>query len=279
MKTKRILILLVIVLLAPSFCFAKLNGEKADEVKVNLYYKRSPVWKDYVKALEQKTNSDGVLKARNVLEGWYKIKIDDDDQKSGQSIAVKLRVLSEKSKYVKNAKVKLYTKVGDDKYFIKEVDTDKNGYFETEGLVSGHEYYIEVNTGKNDIRNFSKKPNQPRIKALAKKIGIKKKGEKWLQALYARTDENQVLDVGKIQQGFYKFSLKYGDTLPQGFFNVQAQVLSHDAEKIKKPTVLKLYAYPNKVRTFIGEVTTDEDGNIFLPKLVPEITYRVIVKD
>lgn len=247
-------------------------------MKMNLYFKRSPVWKDYVKALEQRTNSDGVLEAENVLEGWYKIKIDEDEQESDQSIAVKLKVLTIKGQYVENAKVKLYTKIGDTKYFIKEVDTDEEGYIESEGLLSGHEYYIEVNPGKYDLRNFNRIMNQPRIKVKAKKIGENKEGENWLQGLYAQTDENQTLDAGKIQEGTYKFSLRYGDILPKGFFNVKAQVLDTDAQKIKKPTKLNFYAYPNNVKTFAGEMTTTKDGSILLPKLIPNMVYSFSIK-
>jgi len=207
-KTKIILPLLVFIALAPSACLARLNGEKADDVKVKLYFKHAPEWKDYIKVLEQKTDSDGVLKAKNALEGWYKVEIAKDDQVSGQSIAVKLKVLTEKGQYTKDAKVKLYTKVGDTKYFIKEVSTDEKGYMTSEGLLSGHEYYIEVNAKKDELSNFSKEATQPRIKARAKKIGENKKGDKWLQGLFTQTDENKILNVGKIQEGFYKFELK-----------------------------------------------------------------------
>lgn len=278
-KTKIILPLLAFIILTPNICLAETSGEKADDVQVKVYFKRSPEWKDYVKVLAKKTTSKGVLEAENVPEGWYKMEIAEKDERSNQRLAVRLKVLTKKGQYVRNAKVKLYAKVGDAKIFVTEIETDERGWFEKEGLISGHEYYIEINAEGNQIRNFSEKSNQPRIKAKAKKIGENKGGEKWIWGLYTQTDENQILDVKKIQEGYYKFDIKEGDKLPLGFFNVRAQILDPDAKEIKKPTKIKLYAYPNDMEVFAGEITTSANGEIFLPKLVLNMKYRLDILD
>lgn len=282
-KIKKILLMAILMLmfiaLVPGSCWASVSGTKTDNVTVKLYFKRSPEWKKYVKTLTKDTNSDGVLKAENVLEGWYKPVIVDEDTEAGQYLAVKLRMLNVDGQYVKNTKVKMYIKIGDSKIYVKTVDSDERGWIESEGLTSGSEYYLEVDNDKDEIAKFSQKLNQPRIKAKVKKVGKNKKGENWIQGLYTRTDKNQTLDVGKIQEGFYKFFLKKGDVLPKGFFNVQAQILRSNTKKIQKPTMLKLYAYPQDKKTFLGEVKTSQHGEIFLPKMIPNIKYRVVVAE
>lgn len=274
-----LLILLFATIMAPSSCFA-LSGIKTDNITVKLYFKRSPEWKNYVKALTKDTDSKGVLEAKNVLEGWYKPVIEDNDIEDGQRLAVHLQMLNEKGQFLKNAEVKMYTKnSSDEKIYIKTVNTDEKGWIESEGLVSGHEYYLEVNSDKDEIRKYSKRDNQPRIKVKGKKIGNKKQGENWIQGLYTRTDENQILDVGKIQEGYYEFYLKNGDVLPKGFFHAKAIILDSKAKRIKKITTLKLYAFPQNKKTYVGEVKTSEYGEVILPKLITNMKFQMVVVD
>ena len=276
---KKLFLVALFMALMPSACFASLNGVKTNNVTVKLFFKRSPEWRHYVKVLTERTTSKGVLKAKNVLEGWYKPEIIKKDKKAGQSLAVKLKMLNEDGHYVKNAKVKMYMKIGGSKFYVKTVKTDKKGWIESEGLTSGNEYYLAVKNNKNEISKFSKKLDQPRIMAMAEKVGKNKEGAKWIKGIYTNTDKNQTLNVGKIQGGYYKFSLKKGDILPKGFFNVKAQILGSDTKKIKKPTLLMLYAFPQNKKTLAGKVLTSKDGEVILPKLVPNMKFQIVVMD
>lgn len=280
-KIKKILpLLLLMLVVAPSSCLASINGLKTNNVTVKLYFKRSPEWKDYVKVAIKDTDFNGVLEAKNVLEGWYKPVIIDKDTENGQKLAVRLRMLNEEGQRIKNAQVKMYIKsLSGVKTYIKTVDTDENGWVESEGLVSGREYYLEVVADKDEISNFSKKANQPRIKVKAKKIGKNKEGENWIQGFYSRVNEQQILEVGKIREGYYKFSLKKGDVLPQGFFHVKAELRDSDGKRIKKPTLLKLYAFPQDKKTYMGQLKTSEHGEVIMPKLVPNMKFQVVVVD
>ncbi|PID52756.1 MAG: hypothetical protein CR972_00140 [Candidatus Moraniibacteriota bacterium] len=251
------------------------SGTNIDETYVKIKTKQGGEWFTTRKV---KTDDDGVLRLKDVLPGKYKFTVDNDDEKSGQSLGLELRMQDEKGRRIKDKiDVKLYAYINNTKTFIKTVKTDKKGWLDIEGVSLNMIYELNV----KDNGSVKSKDGLARIKTKAKI-----KGSDWFQSSYDRLEAdnsgktNGVLEMKNVIPGKYKFKLKSGDpydsTKP---FIVHAQMRKDTGKRIKKSTKVKIYAYIFGTKTIAGEVMTDDEGWILLPEVRTNMKYRLKVKD
>ncbi len=248
-----------------------LSGTNADDTRVKFYSEQG---NDWFRSLTMDTNDDGVLKIKNVLPGWYKLKINDDDTHSSQTVAVEARMLDLDGRRLKEkTNVDLfYNTAAGVKTAIGTVQTDEDGWLKKAGLSADVEYKFELSD--NDDSSVSKKEGKTRIKCKAKIDD-----SDWFSSFYGRTDENQVLEVINVLPGKYKFKYKSGDRDVALPFILKATVLTEKGEEIEEATKVHLWAYlgPEKVKTFAGEVITNEDGEITVPGVMHGVKYKIKV--
>ena len=252
---------LAVVGLTMPFSAKALSGINTDDIDVKLYTKQGGDW---FKALEKETDHKGVLHVKNVLPGKYRMEIDEDDEETTQYLAVDLRMLDEDGRRLKDkTDVDLYVYINGVKTFVKTEETDDEGWMRVGLLSFDTEYYIDV----KDTSGVKKKSGELRIKTDAKIDD-----SDWFQAFYTNTEDG-VLTVRDVLPGKYKFEAK--DAVNQPFM-LRARLLD-DKSKRAENSKVDLYVYINKVRTFIGEVKTDDDGWIFLPNLMTDMKYKISV--
>jgi len=248
-----------------------LSGTNADDIRVKLYTDQGDDW---FRALTLDTDDDGVLKIKNVLPGWYEVRINDDDTHSGQTVAVEARMLDLDGRRLKEeTNVDLYYRTtAGVKTFIGTVETDEDGWLKKSGLIADVEYKFALSD--NDDSHVSKKDGQTRIK-----VKTKIDDSKWFPSFYGRTDENQILEVINVLPGKYKFKYKSGDRDVSLPFTLNAQLLNEKGEEIDEVTKVHLWAYlgPEKIKTFAGEVMTNDDGEITVPGLMHGVKYKIEV--
>ena len=243
------------------FSAKALSGINTDKIDVKLYTKQGGDW---FKALEKKTDHRGVLHVKNVLPGKYKMSIDDDDEETTQYLAVDLRMLDEDGRRLKDkTDVDLYVYISGVKTFVKTERTDDEGWMRVGGLSFDTEYYLDV----KDTSGVKKKDGELRIK-----VDAKIDDSDWFQALYANTEDG-VLTARAVLPGKYKFEAK--DAANQTFI-LKARLLD-DKSKVAEDSKVKLYVYVNKVRMFLGEVKTDDNGWLVLPNLMTDMKYKISV--
>jgi 5-hydroxyisourate hydrolase-like protein (transthyretin family) len=250
-----------------------LSGIHADDTRVKLYSEQGDDW---FRALTERTDSDGVLELKNVLPGWYEARINDDDETSGQTVAIKARMLDLDGRRLKEeTNVDLFHETATGvKTPMGTVETDEDGWLKVSPLSADVKYKFELSD--NDDSSIGHKDGKTRIKCKAKIDD-----SNWFSSYYGRTDENQVLEVINVLPGKYKFKYKSGDRDVALPFILNATVLSEKGEEIKEVTKVHLWAYlgPEKVKTFAGEVMTNDDGEITVPGLMPGVKYKIEVKD
>ncbi len=256
------------------FTTMAISGKNAKNVYVEINTKQGNKW---FTARNVKTDKDSSLKLKDVLPGKYKFELDKKDRKSGQTLALKLKMLDKNGKKIKGkAKIDAYIYVGDIKIFINTFKTNKNGYLNLEGIIPNTVYELKV----KDNGKISKKNNLARIKTKTK---INK--SKWFTSSYKRLDSdttgltNGILKMTNVLPGKYKFKIKSGDNYDMRKpFIVKARMRKNNGKKIKKPTTVKVYAYPYGIRLKIAEIQTDNKGWITLPKAQPGMKYRLKIK-
>lgn len=249
--------------MVPLFAGA-VSGTNVDNLKIKAYTKQGEKW---FKASTSRTDSHGVLTKERILPGWYKFKVRGEDEKSGQTLAVKLRMLdADGKKITEKSDVDLYYKdAAGTKIAISTVETDKKGWIELSGLSFDTEYKLDV----KDEASLSHK-DKVRIKVKAKIDG-----SDWFVSRYKRVDETGALNVEDVLPGKYKFKYKNGDQSPALPFTLKARMLTEKGEKVKEATKVQLYAYINKVKTPVGELMTDERGWVTIPGVMTGIKYKV----
>ncbi len=258
----------IVVLLSTQNVHASVAGTNADKVKVSVETKQGGTW---IEAREDKTDRNGVLEFENVLPGKYKFTIDKDDLERGQTLGLELRLLDKDGRAIKNerADVDVYIYGGKTKIFIARYQTDKDGWLDLAGITSGTVYEIDV---REEMR-IKSKDNQPRIKMKAKI-----NGSDWFKVAYKRI-KNGWLEVEDVLPGSYKFKYKSKDVTDINQpFNLKARVRNSSGDNVKNAKV-KLYAYPFGEKTFVAEIKTDKKGWIQLPGVVPNMKYKIRVKD
>ena len=251
------------------------SGTNIDDTYVEIHTKQGGEW--FV-ARKVKTDNDSSLRLKDVLPGKYKFELDDDDQKSGQTLGLELKMKDEDGKNIKEkTEVDAYIYIGDSKVFINTFKTDKSGYLDLEGITTGMVYELKV---KGDGK-VSKGDNLARIK-----VKTKIDGSDWFYSSYDQFDidpsglTNGILEITDVLPGKYKFKIKSGDpyNMKKGFI-VKARMRKESGKKIKKPTQVNVYAYPYGIKTKVAEMMTDSKGWITLPGAQPDMKYRLKVKD
>ncbi len=244
------------------------SGVNMDDVRTKLYAKQGGDW---FRALTVDADDDGVVEAENVIPGWYKLKVGEEDRKGTQYVAVKLRMRDQDGKKLyEDTPVDLYVKVGDDKVFIGTVSTDKYGWLEVENLSLDTEYKLEID--ERDGGSVHQKDGRARVKVNAK---IDKSD--WFRAFYDRTDENMTLKAENVLPGKYKYRYNDSDRTANLPFNLHVRLVNEKGEKLKDPTKVNLFAYVGGAKTPIGQVMTDEKGWVFLPGVMTEMKYAIEV--
>lgn len=248
---------------------ASVSGTNADKVKVSAKTKQGGEWID---AREDKTDRNGVLEFENVLPGKYKFTIDANDIQAGQTLGLELRLLDEHGRKIddERADVDVYVYIADTKVFVARYQTDKDGWLDLAGITSDTVYELDV----KDKMHIGSKDNQPRIKMKAKI-----NGSDWFLAAYKRISKDGWLEVEDVLPGSYKFKYKSKDVADVNQpFNLKARLRNKDGDDVKYAKV-KLYAYPFGIKTFVAELKTDRKGWIQLPGVVPNMKYKIKVKD
>ncbi len=245
------------------------SGVNMDDIRVKLHAEKGGDW---FRALTTRADANGVVEAKNVTPGWYKLKIDNTDVKGTQYVAVKLRMRDmDGKKLYEDTPVDLYYKNSNDvKTFITTVDTDKYGWLEVENLSLDTEYKLEI--AERDGGSVHQKDGRARIK-----INAKIDDSNWFRALYERTDENMTLTAESVLPGKYKYKYNSSDRTADLPFNLYIRVRNEKGEKIKDATQVNLYAYINKVKTPVGQMMTDEKGWLFIPGVMTEMKYAIEV--
>ena len=245
-----------------------LNGVNMDEVRTKLYTKQGGDW---FRVLTIDTDDDGVIEAKNVIPGWYKLEVGSEDEKTPQYVAVKLRMRDQEGKKLyEDTPVDLYVKVNDEKIYMGTVNTDKYGWLEVENLSLDTEYKLEID--EKNGGSIHQKDGRARIK-----INAKIDDSDWFRALYERTDENMTLTAENVLPGKYKYRYNSSDRTPNLPFNLYIRLVNEKGEKLKDPTKANLFAYIGGVKTPIGQVTTDEKGWVFIPGVMTEMKYAIEV--
>lgn len=245
-----------------------LSGTNADDVEVKIYAKLGGDW---FKVSTKHADNKGVVEIKNVIPGWYKIVIDDDDEESGQDLAVRIRMRDRDGKRIKEkTEVEAYMDIDDVKTAIGVYETDKRGWLKVSGLTSESKYYLDID--EKDGSSVSEKDGRYRIKVKAK---IDESD--WFRALYKRTDENKLLEIKNVLPGKYKFSYKKSDASETDPFTLKIRMIDEDGKKIKEETDINLYAYVNKVKTLIGTLTTDAKGWLTIPGTMTKMKYKLSI--
>ena len=264
MKKMVMLSLVGTFFMVPLFAGA-ISGTAVNNLKIKTYTKQGGEW---FKASTSRTDSHGILTKERVLPGWYKFKVRSEDEESGQSLAVKLRMLdSDGKKITEKSEIDLYYKdATGTKIPISTVETDKKGWIELSGLSFDTDYKLDV----KDDASLSQKDNKTRIK-----VSAKIDSSDWFRSRYKRTDETGTLQVEDVLPGKYKFKYKSGDRDVALPFTLKARMLTEKGERVKEATKVQLYAYLNKIKTPVGELMTDHRGWVTIPGVMTGIKYKV----
>ncbi len=246
-----------------------MTGYNTDEVKVKIFTKPSNI-KHWFRTLYLKTDKKGVLEVKNVLPAKYKLVIKDADQKNGQRIAARFKMLdADGTKIKKITPVDVYRYTNKkEKVYLGRFKTDKEGWLELSTVYPETIYKLDV---KEDV-HLSKKPGRVRIKVRA---NIDSSG--WFRVNYKRTDKNHILKLKNVPSGKYKFSYKSGDAPLNETFTLRLKMLNQKTEKIKSKKKVKVYSYINGTKTLIGETYTDTRGWVTLPGVVTKVKYKIKV--
>jgi hypothetical protein len=248
------------------------QGLNADDARIKIYTEQGDDW---FRAITTRANKEGVVEVKDVLPGWYRMEIDEDNVKNTQYLGVRLRMLDKDGKRLnEETSVDLYVKLNGDKIFIGKIETDERGWLETEGLVSGYEYKLEFD--KTDSASLHEKEGSPRVKVKAKI-----RDSEWFNCFYERTNDAKVLEVRDVLPGYYKFSYKKGDRDPRLPFILSARFRDEDGDRLKEPTPIKISVYQKKdgedVRIPVGIITTNHRGEANIPGVMTEMKYKVEV--
>jgi hypothetical protein len=272
MKKKHISATLLIcaMLMVTPFLVQALSGVNVDDIKVKVRTKQGGDWFD---AIRKETTDQGVLKVKDVLPGWYEFSRPREDTRSGQTLAVELRMLDNDGRRIEDkTDVDLSMMVGDTEVTIGTIETNEDGWLKTAGLSFDTKYKMEISD--KDDASLSHKDGKARIKVKAKIDD-----SDWFPSYYDRTDENYVLEIGNVLPGKYKFKYKTGDRDVNLPFTLDITMLDEKGNDIDEPTAVNLYTYINKIRVPVGTVMTDDDGRLVLPGIMHGGKYKIELID
>ena len=263
---KKLLILSACALVALGISFPKsslaLSGNRISNTPIKVYTRQG---NDWFLAIRKRTDDKGVLKVKDVLPGKYKMEVSNDDTKTGQTLAINLKMLDAQGRKIrKKMDVNLYQYVNSTKYSIGTVRTDEDGWIKVSGLSLGTEYLLDLNSGSF----VHKKYGELRIKTKAK---IDQSD--WFQSSYKRTRKN-TLEVINVLPGKYKFravNKPLGKT-----FTLHVRLLYKNGKKARNAQV-KLYAYKGATKILLGKLKTNTDGWTKIPGVTTGTVYRIKV--
>ena len=239
-----------------------LSGNRISNTPVKVYTRQGNHW---FLAMKKRTDEKGILKVEDVLPGKYKMKVSNSDTKTGQALAINLKMLDAQGRKIrKKMTVSLYQYVSDTQYFIGTVQTDNDGWIKVSGLSLDTEYLIDLDSGSF----IHKKYGELRIKTKAK---IDRSD--WFQSSYKRTEKN-TLEVINVLPGKYKF--RAVNRPADQTFTLHACLLDKNGQKARHAKV-NLYGYIGGVKTLLGKVKTDKNAWIKVPGVSTGITYRIKV--
>lgn len=253
---------------------ASLSGVNMDEVRTKIYTEQGDEW---FRALTMEADEDGVIEAEGVIPGWYRFEVNATDAEDMQYVAVKLRMHDFDGKELKKeTDVDLYKRVNGEKTSVATVATDDKGWLEVSGIEVGEEYKMEIE--EKDGGSLSGKEGRARVKCKAQiQKGKTVQMTDWFQPFYERTDNAYTLDVDNVIPGYYKFSYKRYDRSPELPFNLRLTLRDNKAEEIEEPTPILLSAYIDGNRVPMGQLMTDDDGEVFIPGVMTEMKYKLEV--
>lgn len=276
MIKKIVTIALVGVFFLVPFYTKALSGTNAKKVKVKIYAEQNDVW---FRSGTKRTDEKGVIKLKNVLPSWYKFKVADKDIEDNQTLAIEIRMLDNEGRRIKEkTDVDIYVKINGESVYAQTTETDKDGWLKLEGLAPGTKYKLSID--EKDNASLSHKDGKIRIKIKANALS-RSSGDwtGWFHSGYFRTDENRILEAINVLPAKYKFSYKTEDSALNIPFILKARMLDEDGAEIKKPTTFLLYYELNDELQPAGTVTSDDDGWVTIPGLLPGMKYKVnIVK-
>lgn len=270
---KALIISMCSILFVPLFSWSA-SGHNAANTSIDVYTNQGNQW---FMARRVKTDSKSTVKIKDVLPGKYQFRMDSKDQKPDQFLAVTIRLKDTAGKPLRDkTDVGVFMHVADHRIFGGTFRTDRRGWITLSGVKPGTTYELVVK-GQGTLKKSG---------ALARiKTKAKISGSAWFDSSYDRLTAdvtrktNGVLEVKNVLPGKYKFKVKssdvYDTTKP---FALNAQLLTDKGKKIKKPTTVIIYAYPNKVKTQVAEMTTDAHGWVTIPAVQPGATYRLKIK-
>ena len=258
------------MLMATPFLAQALSGADVDDIKIKVETKQGGDWFD---AIRKETTDRGVLKIKDVLPGWYRFSRPREDTRSGQALAVELRMLDNDGRRInEKTDIDLSMMMGDNEVEIGKLEIDEDGWIKIEGLNFDTEYKMDISD--KDDASLSHKDGKARVKVKAKIDD-----SDWFPSYYDRTDENYVLEIDRVLPGKYKFKYKTGDRDPNLPFTLDITMLDERGNDLDEPTAFNLYTYINKIRVPIGTVVTDDEGRLLLPGIMHGGKYKIELVD
>ncbi|HDH07627.1 MAG TPA: hypothetical protein ENG89_01240 [Candidatus Moranbacteria bacterium] len=268
-KTKIILLgMAALALMVTPLASNALSGTNADDVEVRIFTKQGGEW---FKVKTKKADFRGVLIAKNVLPGKYKVEVADEDVTTPQTLAGEFKMLDSEGRRIDHkTDVDVYMYISGVKTLIVTYETDADGWLDLPSMTPGASYYFDVKE-ESDLGSTEGK--------IRIKVKSKIEGSEWYQSLYSRTDENGVLRIKDVSSGKYKFKYKSGDADPAQPFILQLRMLKNNGKRIKDKTDVELFVYMNKVRVKVADLETNADGWLTLPGVMTGMKYKLKVKD
>lgn len=279
--SKKILIaitifIIVLLILLSKVAYAAMNTSK---VKVSVYTEQGDEW---FKIIKKKTSFYGRLTFDKLLPGKYKLVIDEDGRQENQLVNLRAQMYDENGRaFNEKVDVEVYAYLdsaalpnivaGNDKTFIEEVRTNRDGLLKLINLTPGIEYRFDV----DDDANLDE-DDYPRIITKAQI-----EDSDWFDFDINYTDSKMTLYLKDMISGKYKFKYEDGDVEdPSQTFNLHLRFLDDNKERIKKTkdiVTVKVKTYTKEGKVTLGEYKTDRWGNLYLYDIIPgnEYTFEV----
>jgi hypothetical protein len=270
----------------PSFnpAQAGVTGLNASEVEVIVDAKPEDAEEWIEEALVKETDEDGVLKLKGTLPGCYKLSVDEDDQKENQYLGARMRMLNHHGQVADDTEVDIYLQdsEGNETYSGLTLETDEEGWIEMGDLdtmvflVPDQIYCLDID--KDHSNPSSRADNRIPVKIEAKVKSEEGENEDdregeytdWFRCLYKSTKVDQgvhFLNVESLFPGKYIISYPKEDSPQNQTILMRTTVINAQGEPAEDETV-KIYAYlPTGQRVMVGQVKTDDEGDVLIPTL------------
>ncbi len=263
---------------------AAVSGMNASEVKVAIDAEPHDADDFIESALVKETDKDGVIKLNGVLPGCYILHIDKSDVKNNQYLGARMRMLNYQGQVADDVDVDFYTRNndGNETHTGLIVETDEEGWLEIGDpnamvfLEPGTTYCLEMD--KDHSNPASKADNRIPVKIETKVKSEEGENEDdregdytdWFRCLYKSTKTDQgvhFLNVKNLFPGKYIISYPKEESPQNQTILMRTTVINAQGEPAEDETV-KIYAYlPTGQRVLVGQVETDDEGEVLIPTL------------